>query len=371
MISGVKIVEWYPAGTLHVSQGWDKLAFTVPTTPTPSIQTMLQTPPPLMKHLLIILISILVCGCHSDKSKTSNPDKTNKAAQALTADTTGYSLHCLEDLHERLTLKDYDQGLADYIRSNPNRPDSVRKVVYLLPFGNMKPEIEQLIRAEVAYLKAFLQLDVQVLDRMPYDSIRRMAAVKTRLVPNDDFAYYSKMKGGTPALTEQIQAAAFMDAVMKPNKPADAVAVLGITEHDIYNPAYNYLFGVSQLQSGVGVVSTFRLIDYGPETKNNIRKTVSKQIVNMFSIPNVKEYKCVMNFHIDIEALYQGKFDLSPRALEKLKYAAGFDYAKRFTDLAKFWKKENNQAEVAYHEACAQRILLSFATEDDVAKTSR
>ncbi len=300
----------------------------------------------------IMIMTVLIWSCNSDKSKTTNPSNKDK----LTIDTTGYSLNSINDLHERLTLKDYDKNLLDFINSNPNKVDSTRKVVYLLPFGNMKPEVEKLIQEEVEYLKSFLQLEVKVLDRIPYDSIKKMTSIQTRMVPSSDFDYYSKMKGGTPTLTEQIQATSFIDAVMKQNKPKDAVAVLGITEHDIYNPKYNFLFGLSELKDGVGLVSTFRLIDYGKETKYNIRKVVSKQIVNMFSIPNVKDFKCVMNFHKSIDELYQGKFDLSPRALEKLKFAIGFDYSKRFLDLSKFWAKENNKEEVKYYKECMQRL---------------
>lgn len=256
----------------------------------------------------------------------------------------------------KLVLLDYDKSLVDYINSNPNKIDSIHKVVYLLPFGNMKPEVEKLIQSEVEYLEAFLQLHVKVLDRISYDSIKKISSIQTRMVANSDFEYFSKMKGGTPTLREQIQASSFINAVIKKNKPKDAIAVLGITEHDIYNPKYNYLFGISGLKDGVGLVSTFRLIDYGKETKYNIRKVVSKQIVNMFSIPNVKDFKCVMNFHNNINDLHKGKFDLSPRALEKFKYAIGFDYSKRFDDLTKFWTKENNKEEAKYYEECSRRI---------------
>jgi archaemetzincin len=281
--------------------------------------------------------------------------KQKQQKDKIAVDTTGYSLKSIDNLHERLNLKGHDQSLIDYINSNPNTVDSARKVVYLIPFGNMKPEIENLIRGEIEYLKAFLQLEVKMLDRIPYDSIKKMTSIQTRMVPGSDFEYYSEMKGGTPTLTEQIQASSFINAVLKKNKPKDAIAILGITEHDIYNPKYNYLFGISGLKDGIGLVSTFRLIDYGEETKNNIRKVISKQIVNMFSIPNIKDFKCVLNYHNNIEELYYGKFDLSPRALEKLKYAVGFDYSKRFGDLANFWKKEGNAEEVKYYEECLIR----------------
>ena len=305
-----------------------------------------------MKQTFIFaIISIFIWSCNSDKTKQPILQK-NK----ITVDTTVYSLKSIDNLHERLTMKEYDKTLLEYINSNPNKIDSTRKVVYLQPFGNMKPEVEKIIQTEVEYLKAFLQLEVKVLDRIPYDSIKKMSSIQTRMVPYSDFDYYSKMKGGTPTLTEQIHASSFINAVLKKNKPKDAIAVLGITEHDIYNPKYNYLFGISGLKDGVGLVSTFRLIDYKEETKYNIRKVVSKQIVNMFSIPNVRDFKCVMNFHSNIDELYKGKFDLSPRALEKLKYATGVDYSKRFEELAKFWKKENNETEIKYYEDCLRRI---------------
>lgn len=302
-----------------------------------------------MKEIgILILISFIFVSC--------NLDKTKQQIDMISVDTTGYSLKSINDLHERLTLKDYDKSLIDYISSNPNKVDSIRKVIYLVPFGNMRSDVEKLMQGEIKYLEAFFQLEVKMLDRIPYDSIKKMTSIQTRMVPSSDFEYYSKMKGGTPTLREQIQASSFMDAVLKNNKPKDAIAILGITEHDIYNPKYNFLFGISGLKDGVGLVSTFRLIDYGQETKNNIRKVISKQIVNMFSIPNVKDFKCVLNYHNDIEELYYGKFDLSPRALEKLKYAIGFDYSKRFYDLAKFWKKEGNEEEEKYYEECLIRI---------------
>jgi len=309
-----------------------------------------------MKQTFIMtLMTVLIWSCNSDKSKTTNPNNNDK----ITVDTTEYSLKSIDDLHERLTLKDYDNNLAEFINSSPNMVDSSRKVVYLLPFGNMKPEVEKIIQEEVEYLKVFLQLEVRVLDRLHYDSIKKMTSIQTRMVPGSDFDYYSKMKGGTPKLKEQIQATSFINSVLKNNKPKDAIAVLGITEHDIYNPKYNFLFGISDLKDGVGLVSTFRLIDYGKETKNNIRKVISKQIVNMFSISNVKDFKCLLNFHSSIDELYEGQFDLSPRALEKLKFAIGFDYSKRFDDLAKFWTRENNKAEVKYYEECSRRTNKS------------
>ncbi|WP_027420726.1 zinc metalloprotease [Crocinitomix catalasitica] len=140
------------------------------------------------------------------------------------------------------------------------------------------------------------------------------------------------------------------------NIPEDAVAILGVTEHDIYNPKYNFLFGTSNSTKNMGLVSTFRLITYGERTKFNIRKVISKQIVNLFSIPNVKDYECLVNFHINKKELEEGEFKLSPGILEKLKYAVGFDYTKRFEELANFWEHENNPELADYYLKCVSLL---------------
>lgn len=306
-----------------------------------------------MKHFAIIsiLTTILLIGCNNNESKKPIV-KVVDSKQETQIDTAGISLSHIENLHERKTLKPRDRSLFEYINSNYNKPDSLKKVIYLLPFGNMKPEVEEIIKDELRYLEAFFQLPVKLLNRVPYEQIDNIDSIKTRMVSANDYSYYSKMKGEIRNLREQIQATSFMDNYLIKNKPKDAIAVLGITEHDIYNPKYNYLFGSSKLNDGVGVVSTFRLISYRDFTRENIRKVTSKQIVNLFSIKNVKDYNCLLNFHQDKNELERGEFKLSPKALQKLKYSIGFDYNKRFKDLQYFWAKEDNKMMVAYYKKC-------------------
>lgn len=302
--------------------------------------------------LKITLLSlILFFSCKNNDSEKPNI-KINNTESDIKIDTTRLSLNYIEKLHERKTLKEYDKSLIDYIKSNPNKPDSIKKVVYLLPFGNMKPEIEEIIKNEIQYLETFLQLPVKILDRVSYDEIKKIESIKTRLVSDSDYGYYSKMKGEIENLREQIEASSFIDNYLIKNKPFDAIAVLGITEHDIYNPKYNYLFGSSKLKGGVGLISTFRLIDYGDYTKYNIRKVASKQIVNLFSIKNVKDYVCLLNFHNNKMELERGEFILSPLALEKFKYSVGFDYNKRFKELEGFWENEENEEMANYYKEC-------------------
>ncbi len=301
--------------------------------------------------LFIILFCLfLISSC-------SNQENNSTSITISPEDTVGISLSNFDELHHRNTLKPKDRSLVEYINSAPNKLNGNKKVVYLMPFGHMKPEVEEIINQEVDYLECFLQVPVKILDRVSYDEIKSLDQVKTRMVPENDFAYFSKMKGDeTQNLREQIQASSFIDQYIMKHQPEDAIAVLGITEHDIYNPKYNYLFGSSKLKGGAGLVSTYRLIDYGDQTKYNIRKVISKQLVNLFSIKNVKDYECLLNFHNSKEELEAGSFIMSPKALEKLKYSVGFDYSKRFKDLRNFWMEEGNKQMVEYYESCLKKF---------------
>lgn len=303
--------------------------------------------------IVIIVCLLMTIAC---KEKTQNKQEETSKNTPLNVDTAGYSLNAIKSLHQRLTVKNYDKSLAEYILSIPNKVDPTHHTVYLLPFGNMKPEVEKIIKEEIRYLEAFLQLKVTVLPIIPYDSIKNVASVETRMVPENDYSFFEGKKGEIKQLREQINARSFIDKVLKARKPSDAVAILGITEHDIYQEKYNYLFGLSELKSGLGIVSTFRMIDYGDNTRYNIRKVVSKQIVNMFSIDNVKDYKCVLNYHNDDLELAKGSFDLSPSALEKLKYATGLKYEKRFSELLIFWMLERNKEETTYYKKCLEMM---------------
>jgi len=305
----------------------------------------------------ILLLSFFSCNETTSKKDNVNSETTEvQELDKLEYDTLGIALNTLESLHTKRNVNSYDKTLIEYIDSNPNRPDSIRKTIYLLPFGNIKPNIQEVIENETQYLETFFQLKVKILPSISFEEIKENGNIKTRLVSSNDFGYYSKMKGGAENLREQIEATSFINSYMTDSLPQDAIAVLGITEHDIYNPKYNYLFGTSLSSKKVGLVSTFRLVDYGDYTKFNIRKVISKQIVNLFSIRNVKDYECLVNFHNNKEELENGEFKLSPKVLEKLKYSIGFKYEKRFEELLNFWTKEDNQKMITYYTECLKKI---------------
>jgi archaemetzincin len=84
--------------------------------------------------------------------------------------------------------------------------------------------------------------------------------------------------------------------------PNDAVKILGITNVDIFEPVFEYLFGEAQLDGTSVIISTFRLHNrlYGlPENREMLLDRLYKEIVHelghAFSLIHCFAPMCVMN----------------------------------------------------------------------------
>jgi archaemetzincin len=84
--------------------------------------------------------------------------------------------------------------------------------------------------------------------------------------------------------------------------PPDTGKILGLTNVDIFEPVFEYLFGEAELGGTCVIVSTFRLNNrlYGlPENKDVLLDRLSKEIVHelghTFSLVHCFAPMCVMN----------------------------------------------------------------------------
>jgi archaemetzincin len=176
-----------------------------------------------IQTIFYLFVVLIFCNC-------SNTLVENPISQKNEIDTTGVSLNDVYKLHKKFNLKTYDRSLAEYIKSNINQPDSTRKIIYLLPLGDMETEVELTLKEEVEYLTKFLQLETKILRRVPLDDLKKIEKIETRFVDTD--GYIGK---GEPNQKEQINANSLVQHFIIPNKPKDAIVILGITDHDIYS----------------------------------------------------------------------------------------------------------------------------------------
>jgi len=291
------------------------------------------------KSFSLLLLSIsLFTSCKTD----TNQSEHHAVNENTLLDTTGSSTEFLKHLHKKRTLKTYDQSLEEYLSSGPRVPDSIQKIIYLLPIGDVDTTYINFLDKERDYLERFFQLEVKLLPAVTINDLK-VNNVKTRL----HSASQMYGKGAEEANDEQIEANSLLKNYVIPNKPKDGIVVLGVTDYDIYNPKYNYIFGTSDLHDGTGIISTNRLLG-----ETSIHNVLTKQITNIFSIPNTKDYDCLLNFQDTPIQEEMSVSYLSPLALQKLKIAIGFDYLKRFEELEQYWSTRHHVDNSKYYRDC-------------------
>lgn len=313
-----------------------------------------------LNWIIVAGFSLLLCSACTEGA---SEEIAEEEEIELKLDTTGAGLLAIEHLHEKINLKNKDKSLVEYANSDPNRPTGDQRVIYIMPLGYMSTEVEDALRMEEKYLEIFFQLEVEIMNRIPFDDLTNEQVV-TR--SRSEYIYGGKYdKEEIPVnVSEQIETNSLLDHYVVPNMPEDAVAVLAVTDHDIYSPKYNFLFGSSRSAKHAGVISTHRLREDPRHEKYNIRKVMSKQIANLFSISNVKDYVCLMKFANSVYELQEKPMYLSPRVLEKLKVSIGFDHDKRFMQLRNFWFEEGNVEMTDYYDACLESIGAIFEIEE-------
>jgi hypothetical protein len=124
------------------------------------------------------------------------------------------------------------QTSAQYRRSNPNRPSSKRTTIYVQPIGEFNAAQKRVVGETAEILSRFYGVPTKVLDPLGLD-----------LIP----AKARRVEEGEP----QILTTYVLDNVLKPRRPDDAVAVLGLTTVDLWpGKGWNYLLGKPVSRTG-------------------------------------------------------------------------------------------------------------------------
>ena len=167
-----------------------------------------------------------------------------------------------------------------YLSSNPNRPTAARTTIYLQPFGDFTAAQELLIDATAELMGLYFGTPVKTQKRIGDDAIPASAR---RLHPR-----WGMKQFYTPYL---------LDDVLKPGRPKDAVAVLGLTATDLYpDPKWNFVFGQASLTDRVGVWSLAPLWGRGKGAALQVlRRTLlvaMHETGHMFGIAHCTAFEC-------------------------------------------------------------------------------
>ena len=284
------------------------------------------------QSLFCYIISALLClliSCDSPSEKPAGFDLSQRSSD-LRNETLAPEYECQKHLYRHFMTAggsggniEHGQSFEEYKQSKPNQPNEQRDKIYILLIGDFDNKQLQVLDHTIEYMESCFSLPVKKLASYP---LKRIADTAKRECPNY----------GHP----QLNAADIIKDVLLPNRPEDAVALIGFTAVDLYpSEKINYVFGLSSLTNRIGVWSIYR--NGNPAVNENmfkqcLRRTISTaihQTGHIFGIKHCIAYECVMSerdsmIQKDLRGLHY-----CPSCQQKLNWCMKSDPAKRFRNL--------------------------------------
>jgi archaemetzincin len=223
------------------------------------------------------------------------------------------------------------QTFAQFVQSGPNRPDQKRSIIYLQPLGEFPkgeaPPVDMLRE----YAAAYFAMEVRVLPPLSLSGQN----ITTRRNP---------ITANRQLLTTDI-----LERLRK-MVPNDAFCLLGITMEDLYpEPSWNFVFGQASLRERVGVYSFARYDpafygeprgkDYDKILLRRSGKVLVHETGHMFGLLHCIHFRCVLNGSNHLAESDARPMHECPVDLRKLHHSIGFDVARRYAALYRFYRK--------------------------------
>lgn len=231
--------------------------------------------------------------------------------------------------------KEKGQSFEGFLKSKHVIPNKDQNIIYIKPIGNFTALQVKQIELTREYLEIYFQLKTKVLKSSSNDVIPKDA----RRIGYDG--------------QEQFLAGYILDSVLKKEKPLNKIALMGLTEVDLYpKPEWNFVFGLASYTQKVGVSSIYRLQDEKLTEENynlclsRLLKICSHEIGHMFGLHHCIDANCVMNGTNSMEETDSNSIRLCSVCQQKLNSSIKYDNKKRLLALEKFFKNNHLNEEL-------------------------
>ena len=238
--------------------------------------------------------------------------------------------------------KEPGQTFSNFTTSQYNRPDNIRKKIYLQPLGTFAKDNSPSMDILKDYARVYFTMEVEVLPAIPLrDELftpRINHFTKKRQILTIDVLNY-----------------------LRTRLPSDAFCVLVVTMEDLYpEPTWNFVFGQASLTERTGVYSFARYdpafygekreSDYGNIILKRSCRILAHETGHMFGLQHCIFFNCIMNGSNHLKESDARPLHLCPVCLRKLQYSIGFDIVKRYKDLGIFYRKYGFDEEARWVE---------------------
>ena len=311
-----------------------------------------------IKILPIITLAVvgIVFYATSDNKKPLPKKTLDERSEILRKEKLDSSCESLKSLHPKrgpILAGDWleshhesGQSVYSYLRSRPNRPDKTKKYIYIQLIGKFSDAQLKVLDQTLEYMEESFGLPVKKLDSYPLSKI-----------PKDAQRKHPTWK------IHQLYTRHLMNNVLLPNRPKDAVALIGFTGVDLYpDPNWNFVFGIASLRQRIGLWSIYRNGD--PAVNENTFKRCLKRTIataihetgHILGIHHCIAYECVMAGCNNREESDRRNLYYCPSCLQKLTWNTGRKPAERFQRMIKLCDKLKLEKEKAFFEKSLETI---------------
>jgi archaemetzincin len=152
--------------------------------------------------------------------------------------------------------------------------------IYLVPLGEVRDD----------YLRILVE------------SIEEQFGLPVTIAPNHELPLYA-----LDPVRQQYNSNLILKRLLDESSP-DAIKILGITDVDLFNPIFSFVFGEAQFQGKCAVVSSYRLrgnpehtLPPGcPPLLNRLEKEVIHELGHTFGLRHCSDPDCVMKYSVGL-----------------------------------------------------------------------
>jgi archaemetzincin len=235
------------------------------------------------------------------------------------------------------------QTFEEYLNSRPVHKTNKLHTIYLCLVGDFTEAQRRILKLTQDYLAVSFHCEVKVNRHI---AIAAFPARARRTHPTS---------GDSQLLTGYI-----LHDVLKPDRPADALAYLALTASDLWpGKGWNFVFGEADLRERIGVWSIYRNGDPGSNSLLCLRRTLttaSHETGHILGIWHCTAYSCLMNGSNHQEEKDRRPMHLCPVCLRKLCWNLGIEPVAYLTALKTFCSQNGLNTDAGWYEKAIKTL---------------
>ena len=238
------------------------------------------------------------------------------------------------------------QTFAQYRQRQKQRICDQYQTLYIQPLGEFTATQNKLLAETTEFVGRFYGMPVKTLEVVRLEKLPE----KARRVPAE---------GAAP----QVLTHYLLDNVLKPRRPKDAAAVMGLTASDLWpGEGWNFVFGQASLTDRVGVWSIQRFGDPDEDETafklclSRTLKVAVHETGHMLGIQHCTAWQCGMNGSNHLAESDGQPLEFCPECQSKLWWTCGVAPLPRYRKLLEFAGCRGMEDEAAYWRKAVARL---------------